>query len=151
MVGEEELADAWCTGQTHLSFTPSTSPQALYLSSGTCVVIGETAKLGDDVIIMQGVTLGGNGKERGDRHPKLGSGVLVAAGSTVLGNIPVGDGVIISAGSVVLRPVPEYTRCSGVPAQVTAVLRKHKENVLSIKEQGERHFIEVFADPQRGG
>lgn len=90
------------------------------------MVIGETARLGDDVIIMQGVTLGGNGKERGDRHPKLGksrllslivsylkvkhqhacihhitgSGVLVAAGSTVLGNIAIGDGVIISAVSV---------------------------------------------------
>lgn len=115
------------------------------------MVIGETAKLGDDVIIMQGVTLGGNGKERGDRHPKLGSGVLVAAGSTVLGNIPIGDGVIISAGSVVLRPVPEYTRCSGVPAKVTSVLRKHKENVLSIQGMGQSHFVEIFQDPQRGG
>ncbi|GAB5033353.1 serine acetyltransferase [Nannochloropsis oceanica] len=125
--------------------------RALYLSSGTCVVIGETAKLGDDIILMQGVTLGGNGKERGDRHPKLGSGVLVAAGSTVLGNIPIGDGVIISAGSVVLRPVPEYTRCSGVPAKVTSVLRKHKDNVSTIRDKGQSHFIEIFQDPQRGG
>lgn len=115
------------------------------------MVIGETAKLGDDVILMQGVTLGGNGKERGDRHPKLGSGVLVAAGSTVLGNIPIGDGVIISAGSVVLRPVPEYTRCSGVPAKVTSVLRKHKENVRTCREEGQSHFVELFSDPQRGG
>jgi serine acetyltransferase len=141
----------------HLNYFPSSCPppptsnsQALYLSSGTCVVIGETAKIGDDVILMQGVTLGGNGKERGDRHPKLGSGVLVAAGSTVLGNIPIGDGVIISAGSVVLRPVPEYTRCSGVPAKVTSVLRKHKENVSTIMDKGQSHFIEI-QDVQRGG
>lgn len=59
----------YLTNQTTTHKSPS---QAFYLSSGTCVVIGETARLGDDVTIMQGVTLGGNGKERGDRHPKLG-------------------------------------------------------------------------------
>jgi hypothetical protein len=66
---------------------------------------------------MHGVTLGGTGKESGDRHPKVGNGVFIAAGATVLGNIEIGDGSVINAGSVVVKPVPAFTRVGGVPAK----------------------------------
>lgn len=88
-----------------------------YISTGSGVVIGETASLGSECCIKHGVTLGGTGKESGDRHPKLGNGVFVAAGATILGNIPVGDGSVINAGSVVTKPVAPYTRVGGVPAR----------------------------------
>lgn len=82
------------------------------------VVIGETAVIGDNVSILQGVTLGGTGKESGDRHPKIGNNVLIGAGAKVLGNIRVGDCSRIAAGSVVLKDVPERTTVAGVPARI---------------------------------
>ena len=90
----------------------------ILLDHATGVVIGETAVVGDDVSIMQSVTLGGTGKETGDRHPKVGSGVLIGAGAEILGNIRVGDGAKVSAGSVVLADVPPHTTVAGVPARV---------------------------------
>ena len=90
----------------------------LFIDHGTGVVIGETAVVGDDVSILQGVTLGGTGKQRGDRHPKIGAGVLISAGAKVLGNIRVGAGVRIGAGSVVLADVPAHRTVVGVPARV---------------------------------
>ena len=81
----------------------------ILLDHGTGIVIGETAVLGDYVSILQGVTLGGTGKSGGDRHPKLGSGVLIGAHSTVLGNIEIGEGAMIGAGSLVLKPVEPHT------------------------------------------
>ena len=90
----------------------------ILLDHATGVVIGETAVVGDDVSIMQAVTLGGTGKESGDRHPKVGSGVLVGAGAEILGNIRIGDGAKVSAGSVVLNDVPPHTTVAGVPARV---------------------------------
>jgi len=90
----------------------------ILLDHATGVVIGETAVVGDDVSIMQSVTLGGTGKESGDRHPKVGSGVLIGAGAKILGNIRIGDGAKVSAGSVVLADVPEHTTVAGVPARV---------------------------------
>ena len=92
--------------------------RGIMLDHATGVVIGETATVGDDVSIMQGVTLGGTGKESGDRHPKVGSGVLISAGATILGNIHIGDGAMIAAGSVVLHEVPPHTAVAGVPAKV---------------------------------
>ena len=103
---------------------------SLFLSSGTCVVIGETATIGDDVILMQGVTLGGTGKEKGDRHPKIGNGVILSASSVVLGNIQIGDGCIIGSRSVVLRPLPSFTRGSGVPAKIISTLWPQLKNVI---------------------
>ncbi len=82
------------------------------------VVIGETAVIGDNVSILQGVTLGGTGKETGDRHPKIGDNVLIGAGAKVLGNITVGACSRVAAGSVVLRDVPECTTVAGVPAKI---------------------------------
>lgn len=92
--------------------------QGIMLDHATGVVIGETAVVGDNVSIMQAVTLGGTGKEHGDRHPKVGNGVLLSAGAIVLGNIRVGDGAQVAAGSVVLKDVEPHTIVAGVPAKV---------------------------------
>lgn len=82
------------------------------------IVIGETAVVGDNVSMLHSVTLGGTGKEDGDRHPKIGDGVLIGAGAAVLGNIRVGNCSRIAAGSVVLEEVPPCTTVAGVPARV---------------------------------
>jgi len=91
----------------------------ILLDHGTGIVIGETATVGNNVSIMQSVTLGGTGKVSGDRHPKIANNVLIGAGSKVLGNIIVGEGAQIAPGSVVLKEVPPHTLVSGVPAKVT--------------------------------
>lgn len=90
----------------------------VYLSVGAGVVIGETAVVGDDCSILQGVTLGGTGRERGDRHPKLGRGVIVQDSVSILGNVKVGDGAVVQAKSIVLREVPALARVAGIPAKV---------------------------------
>ncbi|MDO5630434.1 MAG: serine O-acetyltransferase [Paracoccus sp. (in: a-proteobacteria)] len=82
------------------------------------IVIGETAVVGNDVSMLHSVTLGGTGKEDGDRHPKIGNGVLIGAGAKVLGNITIGDHSRIAAGSVVLHDVPRCKTVAGVPARV---------------------------------
>ncbi len=92
--------------------------KGVFLDHGTGIVIGETAVVGDDCSILQGVTLGGTGAERGDRHPKIGKGVLLGAGANVLGNITVGDYAKIASGSVVLKPVPAHCTAAGVPAKL---------------------------------
>jgi len=90
----------------------------IMLDHATGIVVGETSVVEDDVSILQGVTLGGTGKISGDRHPKIGRGVLVAAGAKVIGNIRVGENAKVGAGSVVLEDVPPHTTVVGVPAQV---------------------------------
>jgi serine O-acetyltransferase len=90
----------------------------VFIDHGTGIVIGETAEIGDDVSLLQGVTLGGTGAERGDRHPKIGKGVLLGAGAKVLGNIKIGDYAKIASGSVVLKPVPAHCTAAGVPARL---------------------------------
>jgi len=92
--------------------------QGAFFDHGTGIVIGETAVIGDDVSMLHGVTLGGTGAERGDRHPKIGNGVLLGAGAKVLGAITVGDYAKIASGSVVLRPVPAHCTAAGVPARL---------------------------------
>lgn len=94
----------------------------VFIDHATSVVIGETATVGDDVSMLQEVTLGGTGKDRGDRHPKVGNGVLLCAGVKVLGNIRIGDGAKIGAGSVVLDHVPPHATMVGVPARMVRVL-----------------------------
>lgn len=89
-----------------------------FIDHGSGVVIGETAEIGDDVTIYQGVTLGGTGKEKGKRHPTIGNGVMISAGAKVLGSITVGDNAKIGAGAVVLREVPPNTTVVGVPGRV---------------------------------
>jgi serine O-acetyltransferase len=90
----------------------------VFIDHATGVVIGETAVVGDDVSMLHGVTLGGTGAERGDRHPKIGKGVLLGAGAKVLGNIEIGDYAKIASGSVVLKPVPPHCTAAGVPARI---------------------------------
>ncbi len=90
----------------------------VFIDHGTGIVIGETATVGDDVSLLHDVTLGGTGSHRGDRHPKIGKGVLIGAGAKVLGNIEIGDYAKIAAGSVVLRPVPSHCTAAGVPARL---------------------------------
>jgi serine O-acetyltransferase len=92
--------------------------RGIMLDHGTGLVIGETAVVGDNVSMLQGVTLGGTGKSDQDRHPKIGNGVLIGAGAKVLGNIRIGDCSRIGAGSVVLKEVPPRVTVAGVPAKV---------------------------------
>ena len=95
----------------------------VFIDHATGVVIGETTVVGDDVSMLQDVTLGGTGKDKGDRHPKVGRGVLLCAGAKVLGNITLGDGARVGAGSVVLHHVAPHTTVVGVPARATLAAR----------------------------
>lgn len=92
--------------------------KGIMLDHATGIVIGETTVVEDDVSIMQSVTLGGTGKETGDRHPKVRRGVLISAGAKILGNIEIGEGAKVGAGSVVLKAVEPHTTVAGVPAEV---------------------------------
>jgi len=92
--------------------------RGIMLDHATGLVVGETAIIGDQTSILHAVTLGGSGKESGDRHPKIGCGVMIGAGAKILGNITVGDCARIAAGSVVLKDVPARTTVAGVPAKV---------------------------------
>lgn len=122
----------WCRGQKVLAlalqsrvsqvFAVDIHPAArigkgILLDHGTGVVIGETAVVGNNVSIMQNVTLGGTGKDTGDRHPKIGDNVLISACATILGNITVGKGAQVAAGSLVLKQVPKHTMVAGSPAK----------------------------------
>jgi len=89
-----------------------------FIDHGMGVVIGETAEIGDDVLLYQGVTLGGTGKVSGKRHPTIGNGVVVGTGAKILGNIRIGDYSKVGAGSVVVRPVPEQSTVVGIPGRV---------------------------------
>jgi serine O-acetyltransferase len=92
--------------------------RGIFLDHATGLVVGETAVIEDDVSILQDVTLGGTGKETGDRHPKIRRGVLIGAGAKILGNIEIGHCARVAAGSVVLKPVPPNKTVAGVPARV---------------------------------
>src|SRR5207248_8738495 len=90
--------------------------RGIFLDHAHGLVVGETAVIEDDVSILQDVTLGGTGKESGDRHPKIRRGVLIGAGAKILGNIEIGEGAKVAAGSVVTKPVAPHTTVAGVPA-----------------------------------
>ena len=123
----------WCDGREAMAlflqsrttevFTVDIHPAArigngILMDHATGVVIGETAVVEDNVSMMQGVTLGGTGKDRGDRHPKVRKGVLIGAGAEILGNVEIGEGAKVGAGSVVLTDVPPHVTVAGVPAVV---------------------------------
>jgi serine O-acetyltransferase len=92
--------------------------QRFFIDHGMGIVIGETAEIGDDVLMYQAVTLGGTGKECGKRHPTIGDHVVLGTGSAVLGNIQIGDHTKIGAGSVVVRSVPDHSTVVGVPGRI---------------------------------
>ena len=112
----------WSRFWTGIEIHPgATIGRRFVIDHGTGIVIGETAEIGDDVLIYQGVTLGGTGKDVGKRHPTIGSNVMIGAGAKVLGPITVHDNTRIAAGAVVLQEVPEGATAVGVPAQIVRV------------------------------
>ena len=107
----------------------ATIGEGLFIDHGTGIVIGETAELGKNVTLYQGVTLGGTGKEKGKRHPTIGNNVVIATGAKVLGSFTVGDHAKIGAGSVVLKEVPPYATVVGIPGRVV-VMRGQRVHTL---------------------
>jgi serine O-acetyltransferase len=99
----------------------ATIGRQFFIDHGTGVVIGETAEIGDNVLLYQNVTLGGTGKEKGKRHPTLGNNVVVGSGAKILGNIRIGENVRVGAGSVILHPVPDNSTVVGVPGRVVRI------------------------------
>lgn len=112
----------WSRFWTGIEIHPgATIGRRLVIDHGTGIVIGETTEIGDDVLLYQGVTLGGTGKDIGKRHPTLGNHVMVGAGARVLGPITIRDNARIAAGAVVLQDVPANATAVGVPAQIVRV------------------------------
>ena len=103
--------------------THPSSPYQSFDRAGTGIVIGETAVVGDNCSILHHVTLGGSGKRGVDRHPKVGNGVLLGAGASILGNIKIGDGCQVGAGTLVIGDLPAHSVAVGVPAKVIGKLR----------------------------
>jgi serine O-acetyltransferase len=99
----------------------ATIGSGMFIDHGMGVVIGETSEIGDNVTLFQGVTLGGTGKQRGKRHPTIGSHVVVGAGAKVLGPILIGDYVKIGANSVVLQDVPDHSTVVGIPGRIVRI------------------------------
>ncbi|GAA0182829.1 acetyltransferase [Lithospermum erythrorhizon] len=118
--------------------------EGILLDHATGVVIGETAVVGDRVSLMQGVTLGGTGKETGDRHPKVGQGALIGASVTVLGNIKIGEGAMIAAGSLVLKDVPPHSMVAGIPAKLIGYVTEQDPS-LTMKHDASKRFFEHIA------
>jgi serine O-acetyltransferase len=117
----------WVTGvEIHPS---ATIGRGLFIDHGSGVVIGETAVLGNNVTLFQGVTLGGTGKEKGKRHPTIGDNVVIGAGAKVLGNITIGHHSMIGANAVVVRDVPEDSTVVGVPGRVARTKDRHFEGI----------------------
>lgn len=119
--------------------------QGLFIDHGMGVVIGETAEVGDNVTLYQGVTLGGTGKEKGKRHPTIGNNVFIGSGAKILGSIKVGDNVKIGAGSVVTKPVPNDSTVVGVPGRVVVhygvpIKVKLRSNQLPVQDLREEEL-----------
>ncbi|BCB95681.1 hypothetical protein JZK55_06030 [Dissulfurispira thermophila] len=112
-----------------------------FIDHGMGVVIGETAEIGEDVLLYQGVTLGGTGKEKGKRHPTLGNHVVVGAGAKILGPIRIGNGVKIGANSVVLKSVPDHSVVVGVPGKII------KKKVMRIVQEGVEEALDHIRLP----
>lgn len=112
----------WARFWTGIEIHPgATIGRRLVIDHGMGIVIGETAEIGDDVLLYQGVTLGGTGKDQGKRHPTIGNNVLIGSGAKVLGPFKVGDGARIAANAVVLREIPPDSTAVGVPAHVVKI------------------------------
>ncbi len=143
----------------------------LFIDHGMGVVIGETCEIGDDVVLYQGVTLGGTGKEKGKRHPTIGNHVVVSVGAKVLGSFKVGDHSIIGANAVVLREVPPYCTVVGIPGRVVKqngvrvgkldhgnlpdpvidLFRQMQEEIAGLKREIERLNEQLVQSEQKNG
>lgn len=108
--------------------------RGLVIDHGMGVVIGETAEIGDDVLLYHGVTLGGTGKDKGKRHPTLGNNVVIGAGAKVLGPIYIGSNSKIGANSVVLKDVPDGATAVGIPAKNIIKVKEEKSEIIEIKD-----------------
>jgi len=108
----------------------------LVIDHGTGIVIGETTEIGDDVLLYQGVTLGGTGKDSGKRHPTIGNNVLIGAGAKVLGPFKVGDNSRIAAGAVVLEEIPSESTAVGVPARVVRIAGRRPDFASELDQIG---------------
>lgn len=116
------IISQWSRFWTGIEIHPgATIGRRLVIDHGAGIVIGETTKIGDDVLLYQGVTLGGTGREQGKRHPTIGSNVLIGAGAKVLGPFTVGDNARIAAGAVVLQEIPPNSTAVGVPARIARI------------------------------
>lgn len=108
--------------------------RGLVIDHGMGLVIGETAEIGDDVLLYHGVTLGGTGKDKGKRHPTLGNNVVIGAGAKVLGPIYIGSNSKVGANSVVLKDVPEGATAVGIPAKNIIKIKEEKSEIIEIKD-----------------
>lgn len=121
----------WSRFWTGIEIHPgATIGHRLVIDHGMGIVIGETAEVGDDCLLYQGVTLGGTGKDVGKRHPTLGNNVMVGAGAKILGPLTIGDNTKIAAGAVVLEDIPEDSTAVGIPAHVVRVKGRRTANDL---------------------
>ena len=116
---------------------------SLFIDHGMGVVIGETTEIGEHVVLYQGVTLGGTGKERGKRHPTVGNHVVIGTGAKILGNITIGDHVKVGANSVVLKSVPPHSTVIGVPGRV---VRQHGEKTVEMAMLDHAHMPDPLND-----
>ena len=124
------ILSQWAKFFTGIEIHPAAKiAPGVFIDHGAGVVIGETAEVSEGVVIYQGVTLGGTGKERGKRHPTIGRNVIISCGAKVLGGFTVGAGAKIGAGAVVLKEVPPYATVVGIPARVVKQDKDHYENL----------------------
>lgn len=137
------LVSQWSRHFTGIEIHPgATIGRRLVIDHGMGIVIGETAEIGDDCLLYQGVTLGGTGKDKGKRHPTLGNNVMVGSGAKVLGPFSVGDNSRIAANAVVLREVPADSTAVGIPARI---VRKAGERVNYASEVDQIHVADPVA------
>ena len=128
------LISNFCRFLTGIEIHPgATIGEGLFIDHGTGIVIGETAEIGNNVTLYQGVTLGGTGKEKGKRHPTIGNNVVMATGAKVLGSFKVGDHAKIGAGSVVLKEVPPHATVVGIPGRIVVLHGKRVRNEEDFK------------------
>jgi serine O-acetyltransferase len=137
------MVSQWSRHFTGIEIHPgATIGRRLVIDHGMGTVIGETAEIGDDCLLYQGVTLGGTGKDQGKRHPTLGNNVLVGSGAKVLGPFTVGDNARIAANAVVLQAVPADATAVGIPARI---VRRAGEKINYVKEVDQIHVTDPVA------
>lgn len=129
------MVSQWAKFRTGIEIHPAAKiAPGVFIDHGAGVVIGETAEVEEGVVIYQGVTLGGTGKEKGKRHPTLKRNVTVSSGAKVLGGFTVGEGAKIGAGAVVLKEVPPYATVVGIPGRIVRINGEKTQDLLPEKE-----------------